>query len=214
MTKIKPLMTLVVYTGPMAGSKSTAALHAARRYERLGYKVVLIRPRISVRSHEQHGVLVTKNGEKYPASECDDSSEILELAKDADVVWIDEPFLFKTESAVYDVVTTIRETSVVLVSTLGCDADQKPFFTSAPKLIAVADHVQFCNADCDSCGGFGIGTRHVIHVPYKHGEICPGGIDIFSSACPRCWNYLQQFEPSERRDHFIRKNKIPCQDLL
>lgn len=189
----------------MGGSKTTGALHAARRYERLKYKVVLIRPSISVRAHEQHGLLVTKNGEKYPALECDDAKRIFELGYNFDVVWIDEPFLFSNESKVYDEVTKLREKSIILLSTLGCDADHRPFFTSAPKLISVADQINWCPADCDCCGAINAATRHVIHVNYTPGESCPGGEESFSAACPKCWTYLQQFPPPLRRSHFLYK---------
>lgn len=195
---------LRVWTGPMGGSKTTGALHAARRYERLGQKVVLIRPRVSVRAHEQHGMLVTKNGEKYPAKECDDADEILSLAEGAQVIWIDEPFLFTNEARVYEHITTIRKTSLILVSTLGCDAEHKPFFTSAPKILSVADQINWCPADCDCCGDMNAASRHVIHVNYTPGESCPGGEESFSAACPECWTYLQQFPPTERRSHFLR----------
>lgn len=188
----------------MGGSKTTGALHAARRYERLGYKVVLIRPVVSIRSHEQQGVLVTKNGEKFPALECDAAFGVEILAKGADVVWIDEPFLFRDEASLFQVIEDIRQKSIVLISAIGCDCDQKPFGTTMPKLLSVADQINWCSADCDCCGEMNTGTRHVILVSYVPGQPCPGGEESYVAACPECWTYLQQFEPPERRAKFLR----------
>lgn len=188
----------------MGGSKTTGALHAARRYERLGYKVVLIRPTISIRSHEKLGLLVTKNGEKFPAKECENSIDVPTLAKGYDVVWIDEPFLFKGEASLFDHIAHIRDTSIILISGIGCDCDQKPFGSTMPKLIAVADQINWCSADCDCCGDINTGTRHVILVDYVPGQPCPGGEESYVAACPGCWTYLQEFPPAERRSKFIR----------
>lgn len=190
----------------MGGSKTTGALHAARRYERLGHKVILIRPKVSVRAHEKHSLLVTKNGEKYPAFECKASCDVEELAKAADVVWIDEPFLFSQEEALFDIITKIRANSVILISAIGCDAEHKPFGHTMPKLLATADQINWCPADCDCCGGMNIATRHVILVPYTSGKPCPGGEESYCAACPECWTYLQQYPPMERKSKFLWSN--------
>jgi len=187
----------------MGGSKTTGALHTARRYERLGFKVVLIRPAISIRSHEKLGVLVTKNGEKFPSKECDGASDILPLVKGYDVVWIDEPFLFKGEANLFDHVARIRETSIILISGIGCDCDQKPFGATMPRLLSVADQINWCPADCDCCGAINGATRHVILVPYTPGKPCPGGEESYCAACPECWTYLQQYHPADRKSKFL-----------
>lgn len=198
---------LRVWTGPMGGAKTTGALHAARRYERLGFKVVLIRPKVSIRAHEAAGTLVTKNGERFPAKECSSSYDVGCLAKGADVVWIDEPFLFSSEHALFEVISELRKTSIILVSAIGCDCDQKPFGETMPKLLATADQINWCAADCDCCGDMNTGTRHVILVNYVPGQPCPGGEESYSAACPECWTYLQQFPPPERRAKFLRNAK-------
>lgn len=198
---------LRVWTGPMGGAKTTGALHAARRYQRLGYNVVLIRPKVSIRAHEQHGTLVTKNGEKFPALETDTAFDVEKLAAGADVVWIDEPFLFKDEAFLFDWITNIRRNSIVLVSAIGCDCDQKPFGHTMPRLLSVADQINWCAADCDSCGDMNTATRHVILVNYVPGQPCPGGEESYCAACPECWTYLQQFPPPERRANFLRSSR-------
>lgn len=188
----------------MGGAKTTGALHAARRYQRLGYAVKLIRPSISVRAHEEHGLLVTKNGESFPAEECTYARDVAHLVYGANVIWLDEPFLFNGEQDLFDVVCQIRSHSIVLVSAISCDAEQKPFGLTMPKLLSVADQITWCSADCDCCGDIDAATRHVILRPYEPGKPCPGGEESYCAACPECWTYLQQFPPEARRDHFKR----------
>lgn len=195
---------LYVWTGPMGSAKTTGALHAARRFERLGFKVALVRPKVSVRAHEQHGLLVTKNGEKFPALEGEDAHDVVLLADGADVVWIDEPFLFKNERALFDYICFLRKKSVILISAIGCDAEQKPFGQTMPKLLSVADRIYWCLADCDCCGAMDAGTRHVILRPYKSGEACPGGEESYCAACPDCWTRLQSIPPENRSSHLRR----------
>lgn len=201
---MNPLKELRVWTGPMGSAKTTGALHVARRYERLKYKVILVRPTISIRTHEEHGVLVTKNGERYPAYECDEASGIVSIYHEhrPDVLWIDEPFLFRNEKLLFDYIVYIRRTSIILVSAIGCNSEQEPFGETTPKLIASADEINWCKADCDSCGGINQASRHTILVKNTPGEPCPGGVESYAATCVSCWNSLIEFPPEDRRANF------------
>jgi thymidine kinase len=196
---------LYVWTGPMGAAKSTGALHAARRYQRMGKKVALIRPAISVRQHEAKGVLVTKNGESFTAFEVDSAAEVAKAAAEAEVLWVDEPFLFDDEPILFDIIQALRKEKVVLISALGADAELRPFGRTMPRLLSVADEVIHCKADCDVCGGMNQATRTLICVDYTSGEKKVGGTESYSAACPACWTFLQTVEPAKRRQHFVHK---------
>jgi thymidine kinase len=197
------MKALCCWVGPMRGAKSTSALHAARRYQRLGSKVVLIRPPVSVRSHERQGLLITKNGETFPALECSNSDEFGKLANGADVVWIDEPFLFDNEKEVFSNIEKLRKNKTILVSTIGCDCFQKPIWESTGKILATADKIEFCTADCDFCLKFDVASRHINLFDLEHGKSAPGG--DFATVCIACWNLLQKVPPLERSVKFIKK---------
>jgi thymidine kinase len=174
-------------TGPVHAEKSTKAVQIARRYDRLHAKVVLVRPKRSVRKHERPGFLVTKSGLEYPSTEVDSTAGIAPAAYGADVVWIDEPALFPDEERLYDVVNSLRRTTPFLVSGLSATSEGEPFGTSMPRLMAVADKVILLKADCDFCGRFNIATRSIC-LQEKDGQVLVGGTDVYKAACSKCWS--------------------------
>ncbi len=81
---------LLVWAGPVASGKSSAALSYATRLQRTGVNVVLIRPACSLRKNEKPGLLVTKSGYSWP---CEEVASALEIERAipsvAHAVWID-----------------------------------------------------------------------------------------------------------------------------
>jgi thymidine kinase len=146
---------------------------------------VVVRPTKSIRAHETRGLLVAKSGLRFPARECDRAAELLDI--DGDVVWIDEPMLFDDEPDVFDVVQAIRTYAAVILSGLGATSELEPFGTSMPKLIAVADEVVQCVADCDDCHRLKTATRSVCLRP-KVGAVLVGGVETYKAVCPTCWS--------------------------
>lgn len=181
---------LLVWTGPVHSGKSTQALLRAERYLRLGNDVVCVRPGTSVRpaQGEEPGWLVTKSGHRYPSIELETPAELLEAADSADVVWIDEPMLFARgyDSSLIDAVCQIRETAIVLISGLSATSELGTFGTAMSTLLALADEVFWCKADCDLCGRMRAATRSLCVVE-KEGEVLVGGEETYKAACPSCW---------------------------
>jgi thymidine kinase len=187
----------------MGSAKTTGALHAARRYIRMDFKVTLLRPKISLRSHEKAGLLVTKNNESFPAIDIETFDEILPKAQSADVVWFDEIFLFPEEDKLFPLIQNLRRDKDILVSSLGADAKLSPFFKSMPQLLAVADDVIVCKADCDYCGAMGKATRTLFcadsSADIKTGDVFVGGTEAYIATCPECWSLLMELPPKSRR---------------
>lgn len=179
---------LICYYGPVHSEKSTRAAHAASRLQRLGFRVVLVRPLRSVREHErlQPGRLVTKNGYSFPSTDLETAAEITNAASGYDVVWIDEPMLFPDEELIFDAVQRLRRDSTVIVSGLAATSELEVFGTSMPRLLAVADEVTSCKADCDKCGAFGTATRSIC-LKRKDGLVLVGGEETYQATCPACW---------------------------
>lgn len=184
----------------MGSAKTTGALHAARRFVRLKKNVKLVRPLVSVRSHEKPGLLVTKNGESFPSIDVESAGEITDKVQDADVVWIDEPFLFDDETALFDIIQGLRKTKEILVSALGSDCYLQPFKRTMPRLLAVADDIVYCKADCDCCGAMGKATRTLICIDdIPPGQVHVGGMETYAATCPKCWTWLMSFPGGERK---------------
>jgi len=196
---------MTVFVGPTHGSKSTGALHIARRNQRLGKTVVLVRPKRSVRAYEQYGTLSTKNGETFPSHDIDTPGE-LSFVEDVDMIWVDEPFLFTFEQELLDFINRRRKRSEILVSSLGADCFLRPFGNVIPQLLASADKIVQCFADCDSCGEIGKATRTLALVDIKPGGIKVGATESFSACCPECWTYLLEL-PVEKRVENYKRNK-------
>ena len=180
---------LTVWAGPVLSSKSTKALAYAKRLARRGIKVLLVRPADSVRAHETAGVLKTRAGDEWPANEIERASFLEAFVRDSrpDVLWIDEPMLFDDESCLYSVVQRIRKDVEIMLSGLPATSELEPFGTSFPRLIAVADDVIWCKADCDYTGTMDTATRSVCLIP-KDGQKLVGGAETYKPASPDAWN--------------------------
>jgi thymidine kinase len=194
---------LRIWTGPMSGGKTTEALQVARRYARQNLRVVLVRPISSRRSHETRAnTLSTKAGEEFPSIDLTSADEIPGACAQADVVWIDEPAIFINEEKLADIVAKLRKVSIILVSGLGATSELEPFGASMPKLLAVADEVNWSNADCDACGEHGTATRSLyIGAAPKTEQVRVGGEESFTPTCVACWTQLMMLEPSVRRTY-------------
>lgn len=193
------LRRLYFWRGPVAASKTTGALGMARRMKRLGRPVVLLRPKSSSRGHEKNGTLVTKDGAAFPAVELESADDIIQQSFCQDtVVWIDEPALFG--EPLYAAVKHLRKRHDVLVSGISQTGDGKPFGIDTAKLLAVADRIFDCVADCDFCGRLDSATRslYVGHAPLE-GDVHVGGEESWRPACPDCWQHLNELDPEDRR---------------
>lgn len=194
------MKTLTIWVGPMASEKSTGALHKAKRYQRLHKKVKLFRPKISIRSHEKPGLLVTKNGESFKSIDVDSAQEIKDFSNDCEIIWIDEPFLFSDEDVLFEIIQDLRKDKDILVSSLGSDCYLNPFKTTIPRLLAVADEIKQCKADCDCCGAMNKATRTLLCVAnIPPGQIHVGGNESYGAVCPGCWTILMDLPADKRK---------------
>lgn len=183
---------MTVWAGPVLSSKSTKALAYAKRLSRKGIKVLLVRPADSVRTHERIGVLKTRAGDEWPANELAAAKHIpafVEINR-PDVLWIDEPMLWDDEVALYTIVQQIRPQCEIMLSGLSATSELEPFGFSFPRLIAVADDVIWCKADCDYTGTMDTATRSVCLVA-KDGQKLVGGAETYKPASPDAWNKVK-----------------------
>lgn len=178
--------------------KSTKALLLARRLELMGLSVLLVRPECSRRKHETPGILTTKTGETWPARELDCFSVLsLDDLGAYSVLWIDEPNIFKDEKIIPRYVQAFREQVMVIVSCCPGTSELGQFGTSPAELMAVADSVVWCKADCHLCGTLGTASRSYFKLGKKTYTIHVGGDEAYEPRCPTCWTEKQCSVSSE-----------------
>jgi thymidine kinase len=142
------------------------------------------KPRIDTRYSVDK--IVSHSDMSIPSIVVDNAKQILELAKDAQVVGIDEAQFFDMD--LVDVCEQLaNEGKRVIVAGLDQDYRGKPF-EPMPQLLAIAEYITKTHAICVVCGNPASKTQRKI----KAGErIVVGASDIYEARCRRC------FEPPE-----------------
>ena len=84
---------LIVYTGPMFGSKTTKMLTVLERASYQKKKVIAFKPKMDDRYDE--GKIVTHAGLSFEAHNVRTGKEIIKMSKDYDVVGVDESFMIE-----------------------------------------------------------------------------------------------------------------------
>lgn len=173
-----------VITGSMFSGKTEELIRRIRRAQIAKLKVMVFKPRIDTRYSTDK--IVSHSDISIPSIVVDNAKQILELAKDAQVVGIDEGQFFDSE--LVDVCEKLaNDGKRVIVAGLDQDYRGKPF-EPMPQLLAIAEYITKTHAICVICGNPASKTQRKI----KAGErIVIGASDIYEARCRRC------FEPPE-----------------
>ena len=190
------MKSMRVWCGPVASEKTTKALYHAKRLVRHSMDLVLVRPKRSRRKHEEkaENFLITKGGERWPCFDITEPYEIVDAGRGADVVWIDEPALLEDDKDaitgvdVFHALQEVRQKSRILVSGCSATSEMELFGGCMSMLLAVADNVIWCHADCDECGRMNCASRSWHIGGPKSCQVKVGGEDIYEALCPTCWN--------------------------
>jgi thymidine kinase len=172
-----------VVCGCMFSGKTEELIRRARRAEIAKQKVAIFKPRIDNRYSAQH--IVSHSEQSLTSTVVDDASEILALAKDAQVIGVDEGQFFK--SNLVDVCEQLaNQGKRVIVAGLDQDYLGKPF-EPMPQLLAVAEYITKTLAICVVCGNPADRTQRKTH---SADRVLVGAKDIYEARCRHC------FEPS------------------
>ncbi|CUS98062.1 thymidine kinase [Candidatus Chrysopegis kryptomonas] len=173
-----------VIAGSMFSGKTEELIRRIRRAQIAKLKVAVFKPRIDTRYSVDR--IVSHSDISIPSIVVDNAKQILELAKDAQVVGIDEAQFFDMD--LVDVCEQLaNEGKRVIVAGLDQDYRGKPF-EPMPQLLAIAEYITKTHAICVVCGNPASKTQRKI----KTGErIVVGASDIYEARCRRC------FEPPE-----------------
>ncbi|MBI5370328.1 thymidine kinase [Candidatus Uhrbacteria bacterium] len=137
---------LVVITGPMFSGKSTELIRRLTIAKIAKLPVQVFKPARDTRTASQ---ICSRDGCCISAINVSGPADILELAKDARVVGIDEAHFFE-ESLGTIAMTLARSGKQVIIAGLNLDFQERPF-ACIPELLALADEIVQVHALCTAC---------------------------------------------------------------
>lgn len=147
-----------VICGCMFCGKTDEMLRLLRRFSIAGRRVLLVKPRLDTRTDEVS--VVSRSGAQHDAITVDESSQIEELVRDADIVAIEEGQFF--DPSLPEVVERLADSGKQVVVT-GLDRDFRGIpFGPMPRLMALADQVTKLTAICMVCGEPATRTQRLI----------------------------------------------------
>ena len=139
-----------VICGAMFSGKTEELLRRLRRAKIAGLRVEIFKPTIDVRYDES--AVVSHDRNTIASTPIDNSSNLLLLASDVDVIGIDEAQFF--DERLPDVVEQLADQGIrVIIAGLDMDFKRLPFGPMA-HLCAIADSVDKIHAICVGCGSW------------------------------------------------------------
>ena len=142
--------SIEVVCGAMFSGKTEELLRRLRRAKIAGLRVEIFKPTIDVRYDES--AVVSHDRNTIASTPIDNSSNLLLLASDVDVIGIDEAQFF--DERLPDVVEQLADQGIrVIIAGLDMDFKRQPFGPMA-HLCAIADSVHKTHAICVGCGSW------------------------------------------------------------
>ena len=142
--------SIEVICGAMFSGKTEELLRRLRRAKIAGLRVEIFKPTIDVRYDES--AVVSHDRNTIASTPIDNSSNLLLLASDVDVIGIDEAQFF--DERLPDVVEQLADQGIrVIIAGLDMDFKRQPFGPMA-HLCAIADSVDKIPAICVGCGSW------------------------------------------------------------
>jgi len=168
-----------VIAGCMFSGKTEELIRRLRRAMIARQKVIVFKPKIDNRYSERE--IISHSEQSLPSEVVEDASEILELAKNAQVVGIDEAQFFKMN--IIDVVNKLaNEGKRVIVAGLDQDYRGQPF-EPMPQLLAIAEYITKTHAICVVCGNPATRTQRKT---LSKDRVVVGASDIYEARCRKC----------------------------
>lgn len=168
-----------VIAGCMFSGKTEELIRRLRRAQIAKQRVKIFKPKIDDRySHES---IVSHNDQSLPSILINDSSEIVRLSEDAQVIGIDEAQFFdeKIVSICNELASNGKR---VIVS--GLDQDYRGIpFEPMPQLLAIAEYITKQLAICVVCGNPADKTQRKTTSSER---VIVGAADIYEARCRKC----------------------------
>ncbi len=169
-----------VVCGSMFSGKTEELIRRMKRAQFAHQRVEIFKPSIDVRYSEEN--VVTHEGVSINSTPVDNSSSILLLGADCDVIGIDEAQFF--DDNIVGVCNTLANNGVrVIVAGLDMDFKGIPF-GPMPALCAIADDVTKVHAICVRCGAL----AYVSHRKVQNDKrVLLGEVNEYEPLCRECY---------------------------
>jgi thymidine kinase len=169
-----------VIVGCMFSGKTEELIRRIRRAQIARQEVAIFKPKIDTRYSTDH--IVSHSDAKLLSSVVESSAEILQLAKDAQVVGIDEGQFF--DPGIVDVAEELaNQGKRVVIAGLDQDYRGKPF-EPMPQLLAVAEYITKTLAICVVCGNPADRTQRTTSASER---VLVGAKDAYEARCRKCF---------------------------
>jgi len=170
-----------VICGSMFSGKTEELIRRLKRVKIANLKVEIFKPAIYNRYDEIK--IVSHDTNFIHSTPVKASTDILTLAKDVDVVGIDEAQFFDEE--ITNVCEQLALNGIrVIIAGLDMDYQGKPF-GQVPNLLARADYITKVHAICVKCG-------NIANISYRktaqQGQVVLGATDIYEPRCRTCYH--------------------------
>ncbi len=174
-----------VICGSMFSGKTEELIRRINRVKIARRHIEIFKPTIDIRYSDED--VVSHNQNSICATPVENSSSILLLYHDADVVAIDEAQFF--DNGIVDVCNTLANNGVrVIIAGLDMDYTGKPF-GPMPDLCAVADEVYKTRAICVRCGQL---ANYSFRTVLNTEQVLLGEKQEYQPLCRHCYNELMK----------------------
>jgi thymidine kinase len=179
--------SIEVVCGSMFSGKTEELIRRLRRARIAKLKVEIFKPAVDTRYHEEK--VVSHDATEIHSTPVPNSSNILILANDVDVVGIDEAQFF--DMGLVQVCNQLADSGVrVIVAGLDMDFKGNPF-GPIPALLATAEYVTKVHAICIRCGNL---ANHSHRISGGKDLVLLGEMDSYEPLCRDCFHDARMAE--------------------
>ncbi len=172
-----------VVCGSMFSGKTEELIRRLKRVEFAKQKLVLFKPKIDDRFHEEN--VVSHKGSSFQAIPVENSAEILKYWKKERIVAIDEAQFF--DENLPEICNELAKNGVrVIIAGLDMDYLGKAF-GPMPQLLCSAEYVTKVHAICVSCGNL---AQFSHRTEKTGGQVLVGAVEKYQPLCRSCYNKI------------------------
>jgi thymidine kinase len=173
--------SIEVITGSMFSGKTEELIRRLRRAQFAGLKVEIFKPSLDNRYSDTR--VVSHDEKSIVSTPVDNSSAILLLAGEVDVVGIDEAQFF--DNSIIDVCNNLADNGVrVVIAGLDMDFMGNPF-GPIPALLSVSEYITKVHAICMRCGSL---AQYSFRKSEEAQVVLLGEKDKYEPLCRECYN--------------------------
>jgi len=176
--KYMPNPEFIIFCGPMFGGKTSRLLAALDRAKYQSKKIIAFKPKMDHRYADEE--IVTHSGHKWRAKCVSSGREIIDLAKNVDIIAVDEAFMI--DGVARALIALFKKGKTIFVSSIQLSARGETF-TEIQQLFPWATRIEVCPAVCPITGRDAFYTHRKVE---GLGEIAVGGAELYE---PRCWEF-------------------------